>query len=53
MRRVLEERAREAGFDLLGVTSAEPLREGGERLASGRRRGRPPTWATCTGPWSY
>src|SRR5918995_5183062 len=31
-RRVLEERAREAGFDLVGVTSAEPLREGGERL---------------------
>ena len=31
-RRVLEERARAAGFDLVGVTSAEPLREGGERL---------------------
>ncbi|HET7478379.1 MAG TPA: tRNA epoxyqueuosine(34) reductase QueG [Rubrobacteraceae bacterium] len=31
-RRVLKERAREAGFDLVGVTSAEPLREGGERL---------------------
>src|SRR3712207_7359064 len=32
MRRVLEKRAREAGFDLLGVARAEPLREGGERL---------------------
>ena len=31
-RRVLEGRARAAGFDLVGVTSAEPLREGGERL---------------------
>ena len=31
-RRVLEERARAAGFDLVGVTSAEPLHEGGERL---------------------
>ncbi|CAA9436057.1 MAG: Epoxyqueuosine reductase [uncultured Rubrobacteraceae bacterium] len=31
-RRLLEERAREAGFDLVGVTRAEPLREGGERL---------------------
>jgi hypothetical protein len=28
-RRVLEERALEAGFDLIGVASAEPLREGG------------------------
>src|SRR5829696_7750919 len=34
-RRVLEERAREAGFDLVGVASAEPLREGGD----GRRHG--------------
>ncbi len=31
-RRLLEERARAAGFDLVGVTRAEPLREGGERL---------------------
>ncbi len=31
-RRILEERAREAGFDLVGVGVAEPLREGGERL---------------------
>src|ERR671921_352335 len=31
-RRVLEERARDAGFDLIGVASSEPLREGGERL---------------------
>ena len=31
-RRLLEERARGAGFDLVGVTRAEPLREGGERL---------------------
>jgi epoxyqueuosine reductase len=39
MRRVLEERAREAGFDLLGVTSAEPLREGGERLREWQEAG--------------
>jgi epoxyqueuosine reductase len=31
-RRVLESRAREAGFDLVGVARAEPLEEGGERL---------------------
>ncbi len=31
-RRILEERAREAGFDLVGVTRAEPLEAGGERL---------------------
>jgi epoxyqueuosine reductase len=31
-RRILEEKARAAGFDLVGVTSAEPLTEGGERL---------------------
>jgi epoxyqueuosine reductase len=31
-KRILQERAREAGFDLVGVTSAEPLTEGGERL---------------------
>jgi epoxyqueuosine reductase len=29
---LLQERARAAGFDLVGVTRAEPLREGGERL---------------------
>ena len=38
-RRVLEERAREAGFDLVGVTSAEPLREGGERLREWQEAG--------------
>ncbi|HEV2744478.1 MAG TPA: hypothetical protein VGV91_15090, partial [Rubrobacter sp.] len=31
-RRLLEERARAAGFDLVGVTRADPLAEGGERL---------------------
>src|ERR687884_656866 len=31
-RRVLAKRAREAGFDRVGVARAEPLREGGERL---------------------
>ena len=31
-RRLLEERARAAGFGLVGVARAEPLREGGERL---------------------
>src|SRR5918994_3618193 len=39
MRRVLEERAREAGFDLVGVTRAEPLREGGERLRKWQEAG--------------
>src|ERR671938_813107 len=38
-RRVLEERAREAGFDLVGVTRAEPLREGGERLREWQQAG--------------
>jgi epoxyqueuosine reductase len=38
-RRVLEERAREAGFDLVGVTAAEPLREGGERLREWQEAG--------------
>ncbi|MGI9048378.1 MAG: tRNA epoxyqueuosine(34) reductase QueG [Rubrobacteraceae bacterium] len=38
-RRVLEERARAAGFDLVGVTSAEPLREGGERLKEWQEAG--------------
>ena len=31
-RRLLEERARAAGFDLVGVARAEPLQAGGERL---------------------
>ena len=31
-KRILEERAREAGFDLVGVMRAEPLEEGGKRL---------------------
>lgn len=31
-RRILEEKARAAGFDLVGVTGAEPLTKGGERL---------------------
>ena len=31
-RRILEELARAAGFDLVGVGVAGPLREGGERL---------------------
>jgi epoxyqueuosine reductase len=31
-KRILEERARAAGFDLVGVARAEPLEEGGERL---------------------
>ena len=38
-RRILEERARAAGFDLVGVTSAEPLREGGERLREWQEAG--------------
>ena len=38
-RRVLEERALEAGFDLVGVASAEPLREGGERLRQWQEAG--------------
>ena len=39
MRHVLEKRAREAGFDLVGVASAEPLREGGERLREWQEAG--------------
>jgi epoxyqueuosine reductase len=31
-RSILEEKARAAGFDLVGVTGAEPLTEGGEQL---------------------
>src|SRR5688572_17803622 len=38
-RRVLEERARGAGFDLVGVARAEPLREGGERLREWQEAG--------------
>jgi epoxyqueuosine reductase len=38
-RRVLEERAREAGFDLVGVTRAEPLEEGGARLREWQEAG--------------
>jgi epoxyqueuosine reductase len=38
-RRILEERAREAGFDLVGVTGAEPLEEGGERLREWQEAG--------------
>jgi epoxyqueuosine reductase len=38
-RRVLEERALAAGFDLVGVASAEPLREGGERLREWQEAG--------------
>jgi epoxyqueuosine reductase len=38
-RRTLEERAREAGFDLVGVTGAEPLNEGGERLREWQEAG--------------
>jgi epoxyqueuosine reductase len=36
---VLEERARAAGFDLVGVASAEPLREGGKRLREWQEAG--------------
>src|SRR5918912_3617786 len=39
VRRVLEERALEAGFDLVGVARAEPLREGGERLREWQEAG--------------
>ncbi|MEW6635631.1 MAG: tRNA epoxyqueuosine(34) reductase QueG [Actinomycetota bacterium] len=38
-RRILEELARTAGFDLVGVARAEPLREGGERLREWQRQG--------------
>ena len=38
-RRVLEERARAAGFDLIGVTGAEPLEAGGERLREWQEAG--------------
>ncbi|MGI8911453.1 MAG: tRNA epoxyqueuosine(34) reductase QueG [Rubrobacteraceae bacterium] len=38
-RRVLEKRARAAGFDLVGVTGVEPLAEGGERLRKWQQAG--------------
>ncbi|MDP9457821.1 MAG: tRNA epoxyqueuosine(34) reductase QueG [Actinomycetota bacterium] len=38
-RRILEERARAAGFDLVGVTGAEPLKRGGERLTEWQEAG--------------
>jgi epoxyqueuosine reductase len=38
-KRILEERAREAGFDLVGVMRAEPLEEGGERLREWQEAG--------------
>ena len=38
-RHLVLERARAAGFDLVGVTRAEPLREGGERLRAWQEAG--------------
>jgi epoxyqueuosine reductase len=38
-RRILEEKARARGFDLVGVTGAEPLTEGGERLKEWQEAG--------------
>ena len=38
-KRILEERAREAGFDLVGVARAQPLGEGGERLREWQEAG--------------
>jgi epoxyqueuosine reductase len=38
-RRILEKRAREAGFDLVGVARAEPLKRGGERLREWQEAG--------------
>ncbi|MDQ3912394.1 MAG: tRNA epoxyqueuosine(34) reductase QueG [Actinomycetota bacterium] len=38
-RRILEEKALAAGFDLIGVTSAEPLTKGGERLKEWQEAG--------------
>ncbi len=38
-KRILEERARAAGFDLVGVTGAEPLEEGGGRLREWQEAG--------------
>ena len=36
---ILERRAREAGFDLVGVARAQPLEEGGERLREWQEAG--------------
>ena len=38
-KRILEERAYAAGFDLVGVTRAEPLTQGGERLREWQEAG--------------
>jgi epoxyqueuosine reductase len=38
-RHILEEQARAAGFDLVGVTRAEPLTQGGERLREWQEAG--------------
>ncbi|HEX5974405.1 MAG TPA: hypothetical protein VFY57_04515, partial [Rubrobacteraceae bacterium] len=38
-KRILEERAREAGFDLVGVMRAEPLEGGGKRLREWQEAG--------------
>jgi epoxyqueuosine reductase len=38
-RRILQRRARAAGFDLVGVARAEPLAEGGERLKQWQEAG--------------
>ena len=38
-KRILEERAREAGFDLVGVARAQRLEEGGERLREWQEAG--------------
>ena len=38
-KRILEEKARAKGFDLVGVTGAEPLTEGGERLKEWQEAG--------------
>ncbi len=39
VRRILEEKARAAGFDLVGVTGAGPLKRGGERLTEWQEAG--------------
>ncbi|MGH3086149.1 MAG: tRNA epoxyqueuosine(34) reductase QueG [Rubrobacteraceae bacterium] len=38
-KQILEERAREAGFDVVGVTRAEPLEKGAERLREWQESG--------------
>jgi epoxyqueuosine reductase len=38
-KRILEERARDAGFDLVGVTRADPLEVGGQRLQEWQEAG--------------